>query len=96
MLLRVYDVSKETMLSGDLSGMIKLTVLTTVVQMSGLLFIKLLPRTKDDLVKLNTSSSSGSSLGGFIFLSVTFLSIAYAMVVGLLNIIRPGWMGESR
>ena len=96
MLLRVYDVSKATMLSGDLSGMIKLTILTTVIQMSGLLFIKLLPRTKDDLVKLNASDSSGSALGGFVFLAVTFLSIGYAIIVGLLNIIDPGWMGESR
>lgn len=96
MLLRIYDVSKETMLSGDLSGMIKLTILTTVIQVSGLLFIKLLPRTKDDLTKLHGDSFSGSRIGGFIFLSVTFLSIGYSAIVGLLNIINPGWMGESR
>merc|ERR1712071_458552 len=32
MLLGIWDVSKETMLSGDLSGMTKLTIFTTVIQ----------------------------------------------------------------
>ena len=36
-----------------------------------------------------------SKVGGSIFLAVTFGSIAYAIFVGLLNIIAPGWMGES-
>ena len=49
LLLGIWDVSKETMLSGDLSGMTKLTIFTTILQTSGLLFVKLLPNTKDDL-----------------------------------------------
>lgn len=96
MLLGIWDVSKATMISGDLSGMMKLTIFTTIVQMSGLLFVKLLPRTKEDLVSLHGSSYSGNKIGGFLFLAVTFLSITYAIVVGLLNIFHPGWMGESR
>jgi len=96
MLLSIWDVSKETMVSGDLSGITKLTILTTVLQLSGLLFVKLLPHTKKDLEKLHGETYSGSKIGGFLFLGVTFLSIIYAVMIGLLNIIRPGWMGESR
>ena len=94
-LLGIWDVSKETMVSGDLSGLIKLTILTTGLQTAGLLFVKLLPNTKEDLATLHTGKYSGSRAGGFIFLSVTMLSVLYAIVVSLLNIIRPGWAGES-
>ena len=94
-MLGIWDVSKETMLSGDLSGMTKLTILTTVFQISGVLFVKLLPNTKEDLTKLHADSYSGSRIGGFIFLTITCLSILYAIVVGVLNIVAPGWAGES-
>lgn len=96
MLLRIWDVSKEAMERGEIGGMIKLTTLTTLVQMSGLLFVGLLPRTKEDLNTLHGDRYSGSKLGGFIFLFVTFASVFYAVVVGFLNIVNPGWMGESR
>lgn len=95
MLLGIWDVSKETMVSGDVSGMIKLTLLTTGLQTAGLLFVRLLPNTKADLAKLHGDYYSGSRIGGFIFLSVTILSVLYAIFVSLLNIIAPGWAGES-
>ena len=94
-LLGIWDVSKETMMSGDLSGLTKLTMLTTALQTSGLLFVKLLPRSKDDLTELHSNKHSGSRLGGTIFLSVTIISVLYTIMVGLLNIVAPGWMGES-
>lgn len=93
-LLRIWDVSKSAMLSGDLSGMVKLTVLTTILQVSGICFVGLLPKTKDDLAKLGNESSK-SKFGGAIFLLVTFLSILYAVIVGVLNIAFPGWDGGS-
>jgi len=94
LMLGIWDVSKEALVSGDLSGMMKLTILTTCIQTCGVLFTGLLPRSKDDLTALS-SDYSASKVGGFIFLSVTFLSIAYAVVVGILNILVPGWAGES-
>jgi len=94
--LKIWDVSKETMMGGDLSGLVKLTILTTVLQTSGILFVKLLPNTKEDLVKLHKDKYSGSKIGGFLFLTITFLSIANALVVSFLNIVFPGWAGESR
>ncbi|KAL7522689.1 hypothetical protein ACHAWX_007376 [Stephanocyclus meneghinianus] len=95
LLLGVWDVSKEAMERGELSGMVNLTALTTLIQVSGVLFVGLLPRTKEDLLGLHADSLSGSKIGGFIFLFVTFSSVVYSLVVGVLNIIKPGWAGES-
>lgn len=93
-LLGIWDVSKATLEQGNLTGIVNLTILTTVLQVSGILFVKLLPHTKDDLAKLHHESST-SAVGGIIFLTITFLSIAYALIVGVLNIVAPGWSGES-
>ena len=95
LLLGVWDVSKEAMEQGQLSGMVNLTWLTTAIQVSGVLFVGLLPRTKEDLANLHADPMSGSKIGGFIFLFVTFSSVLYSLVVGVLNIIKPGWAGES-
>jgi hypothetical protein len=100
LLLGIWNVSKQTLISGDLSGMMKLTILTTVIQTSGVFFCGLLPANKDELMNLNGNVDGGdkrsrSRIGGFIFLSITFLSISYAIFVGVLNIIAPGWAGES-
>jgi hypothetical protein len=94
-LLRIWDVSKSALENGYLQGMINLTLLTTCLQVSGILFVKLLPKTKDDLAKLHEMTAS-SPIGGFIFLTITFVSILYAVVVGVLNVVNPGWAGESR
>ncbi len=93
--LGIWDVSKETMLSGDLTGMTKLTIFTTFLQTSGLFFVKMLPNTKNELTKLHGDFYSGSRIGGSIFLTITISSVVWAIVVNLLNIIAPGWMGES-
>ena len=95
LLLGVWDVSKEAMEAGHLSGMINLTWLTTAIQVSGVLFVGLLPRTKEDLANLHADSMSGSRVGGFIFLFITFSSVLYSLVIGVLNIVKPGWAGES-
>ncbi len=96
LLLGIWDVSKDAMERGDLTGMVNLTALTTVIQVSGILFVGLLPRTKEDLSNLHSDPMSGSKIGGFIFLFVTFASVLYSIAVGLLNIVAPGWSGESR
>ena len=96
LLLGIWDVSKDAMERGDLTGMINLTALTTLIQVSGVLFVGLLPRTKEDLSNLHSDPMSGSKIGGFIFLFVTFASVLYSLVVGVLNIVAPGWSGESR
>jgi hypothetical protein len=94
MLLGIWDVSKEALSNGMLQGLVSLTLLTTFCQMSGVLLVGFLPKTKEDLAKLSDESST-SPVGGAIFLTVIFLSITYALVVGVFNIVAPGWMGES-
>jgi MFS family permease len=91
----IWDVSKDTMVNGDLSGMFKLPLFTMALQTSGLLFVRMLPMTKDDLNDLHSSTYSGSRRGGAIFLAITILYVVYAVLVGLLNIVFPGWAGES-
>jgi hypothetical protein len=94
-LLGIWDVSKQAFIDGEFQGMINLTVLTTVMQVSGILFVGLLPKTKEDLFELKNKGFGSSRIGGIIFLGITISSILYAIVVGLMNIIAPGWMGES-
>lgn len=92
-LLKIWDVSKTAFQAGEFSGMINLTYLTTISQVAALAFVGLLPHYKDDLVELGNSARS--TIGGTIFLGVTFSSIAYALTIGVLNIVAPGWNGES-
>ena len=94
-MLSFWDVSKKALAKHELSGMIKLTYFTTALQVSGVFLVGLLPETKEHLFDLKNKANGTSSIGGFIFLSVTFCSIAYAITVGVLNIVAPGWMGES-
>ena len=93
-MLGIWDVSKNALEAGDLSGMFKLTMFTTALQVAAILFVKLLPATREDLVRLNYGSSS--KIGGGIFLTITGLSLVYSIVAGVLNVVSPGWMGESR
>lgn len=93
-LLGIWDVSKAAFQSGNLTGMRNLTWLTTAIQVSAIAFVGWLPHSKDDLLKLGERGRSVQ--GGAIFLLITFGSICYAIFVGLMNIIDPGWMGESR
>jgi hypothetical protein len=95
MLLGIWDVSKQALENRELQGLVNLTYLTTAFQVSGVLFVFLLPEYKEDLERLKTAKAGTSKIGGVIFLSITLSSIAYAISVGVLNIIAPGWMGES-
>jgi hypothetical protein len=94
LLLGIWNVTKEALASHDLTGLANLTYLTTFLQMSAILFVGWLPNTKEDLALLNHSTRR-SSIGGAIFLTITFGSVLYALIVGVLNIVAPGWLGES-
>ena len=94
-LLGIWDVSKEALTEHELQGMVNLTILTTVLQLSGILLVRMLPRTKDELFELRNTDYGSSRVGGLIFLVITFASILYSMIVGILNVVAPGWSGES-
>jgi len=95
MLLGVWDVSKQALEDRDLSGMLKLSILTTLIQTSAILFVGLLPKDRHDLELLKTKERSTSKLGGAVFLGIIFASTLDACVVGLLNILNPGWVHGS-
>jgi len=98
-LLGIWDVSKEAMEAGELDGLFNLTILTTLLQVSPILFLGWLPHGRDDLHALSDpsvyGSSSSSKLGGVIFLLVIFAGLFYTFAVALLNVVFPGWAGES-
>ena len=138
-LLRIWDVSRAAFEKGQLNGLRNLTILTTIIQMTPLLFIWMVPHSIDDLSKMKsnradaygkaplTSSSSSltttmasngnmgrddssssssdvvvshndlnsSNVGGTIFLSIVTLSIICAIYIDIMNVVHPGWMGES-
>lgn len=90
-MLGLWDVSPDALARDDMRGMINLTVLTTVVQTSAVLLVGLLPRGVDDLRKL--SFTAKSQAGAAAFLVVIGLSVLYAIVSNVLNILLPGWAG---
>jgi len=95
-LLGIWDVSTPALESGNVSGMFKLSILTTILQMTPLLILSWLPQSSKELDDLNHRPYSGSVLGGTVFLSVAGFSMLYIFVVAALNILCPGWAGESR
>jgi len=92
LLVFIWDVDEETLESGDVSGMWKLSLLTTCLQLSGLLFVGLLPRSKEGLTELDKGYPP-SRVGGIIFLAVVFISVAWSLVTAVLNIVDPDWVG---
>ena len=93
-LLGLWDVSKEALERRELQGLINLTLLTSFLKFSGIFFLPLLPHGKEGLAELNKDSHS-SKVGGAIFLTITFSCLLYSLMVGFLNVVKPGWAGES-
>mmetsp|Transcript_17472 Transcript_17472/g.26625 ORF Transcript_17472/g.26625 Transcript_17472/m.26625 type:complete len:145 (-) Transcript_17472:44-478(-) len=94
--LGIWDVSKETLKAGDLSGLTKLTFLTTAIQVTPLLLVRLVPHSVSDLEQLKTGDlPSSSTLGGSVYLACVFLSTIFALFIAIMNVSSPGWMGES-
>eukprot|EP00522_Entomoneis_paludosa_P018274 CAMPEP_0172451296 /NCGR_PEP_ID=MMETSP1065-20121228/9391_1 /TAXON_ID=265537 /ORGANISM="Amphiprora paludosa, Strain CCMP125" /LENGTH=524 /DNA_ID=CAMNT_0013203239 /DNA_START=14 /DNA_END=1585 /DNA_ORIENTATION=- len=94
-LLRIWDVSKETLAGGDLSGMTNLTLLTTALQMTPILFVSMIPHRADDLIRMNQNARDGgherSLAGGITYVTVVSLSVTYAIYISIMNIFDPGW-----
>jgi BT1 family len=95
-MLGIWDVSKEALERGDLNGFFNLTVLTSLLQLSPILFLSWLPHSSQDLHELAPGPYSSSTLGGVAILAIIVSSLLYILVVGILNIVAPGWSGESR
>jgi hypothetical protein len=81
------------------SEFIKLTLMTTMaLQVTPLLFVGFMPHLVEDLDRLKSgdgSSPSSSIVCGTVCLSLLLFSVLVAVFIGIMNVIRPGWMGES-
>lgn len=95
MLLSIWDVSKESLEENKLEGLFKLTILTTVIQVAPVFLIGWLPDGTKELHALSQQPLSGSAMAGGLLLAVLFGSMLYILSVELLNIVAPGWAGES-
>jgi hypothetical protein len=94
-LLGIWDVSKATMEAGNLQGLFRLSVLTTLIKSLPIFMVPWLPHGRQDLRDLGASEHS-SVVGGGIFLAVILLTLIYTMVTAVLNVLVPGWMdGET-
>lgn len=94
-LLGIWDVNRTSLEEGDLSGLLKLTILTTCIQTSAIFFVGLLPKDRRELELLKTKDRSTSRVGGAIFLGIIFASTLDSVIVGVLNIMRPSWAVDS-
>jgi hypothetical protein len=92
MLLSIWDVSADALKAGYLDGLFNLSLLTAVIQTSPIFLLFMLPQTRDQLMNL---ASKPSAVGGTIFLCILFGSMSYIIIVGILNIVEPGWAGAS-
>lgn len=79
-LTNLVDVSNETLASGDFTGVLKLTILTSVLQLSPLLLIDMLPDTREEH-QAAVDASRHSRWGGF-FLAA-FVILALVVTVGV-------------
>lgn len=95
LLLPIWDVSIEALQAGQLDGLFNLTILTTMIQMSPIVLISWLPHRQSDLLALSEAPHATSTLGGGVVITILFGSMLYTFTVTILNIVDPGWAGES-
>lgn len=83
----IWDVSNETLAAGDFSGVLKLTILTSLLQLSPIMFIGILPDTREEHAQA-VQQGHTSFWGGFILTVVIFASLFFTV---LLNVAMLYW-----
>ena len=79
LLTGIWDVSNSAITNGDYSGMWKLTVLTSVIEIVPLVILPLLPADREEQTKLQASNER-SALGGGLFIGVLVVSLIATVV----------------
>lgn len=82
----IWDVSNDTLRSGNVEGLWRLNLLTSLCSLLPLSLIFLLPRDAKEQDEL-TKSAVRSVAGGVIFLSVLFLSLGWTLSRAIMDII---------
>ncbi|CAM9292061.1 unnamed protein product [Choristocarpus tenellus] len=81
-----WNVSNSVLIAGDISGMWRLTLLTSLIQVVPLGLIKLLPSSMQQQ-KAWQESSDSNKWGGSIFLAVTMGSILFTLGQGIWELV---------
>jgi len=77
-LVTFFNTDNATLQAGDYSGVAKLTVITSFLQLSPILLVFLLPNSKEEQIALRDSGEK-SWLGGFILAMTVFLSLVFTV-----------------
>ena len=85
-LSRIWDVSNSAMRQHDVSGLWKLTVLTSCLSVTPLLFLQLLPTDSTAQEQL-AKSKVRSKVGGTVFLVVLLSSLLWTILSSIMSLI---------
>lgn len=78
----VWDVSNDTLEAGDFSGVLKLTILTSVLQILPIMFIRILPDTREEHA-LAVQEGKTSFWGGLTLAIVIAASLLFTVLLNL-------------
>ena len=92
-LLGIWDTSVEALEAHQLDGLFNLSILTTALQVTPVLFLCWMPHDRETLYALSRKAGSGHAAGGALFLTILGASMSWTMAVAVLNIMSPGWAG---
>lgn len=81
----IWDVSNAAMIENDISGLWRLTLLTSCMSLLPLSLLDLLPRTSAEQEDLGKSSER-SVTGGICFLVVLFVSVTYSFYAAFVQV----------
>ena len=81
----IWDVSNDALTAGDDAGMWKLTLLTSLLQPIGLVFIWCIPASIEEQKVLQKTQDT-NWWGGFFFLGVLGVSLAFAVTLTIVMI----------
>lgn len=89
-LVHIWDVSKERFEESppNVDGFWKLSLLTTGMQVLGLVFVPLLPHTADELADMLVGRKNRNSVGGAVFVIVLGCSILFAIGSAIFSILH--------
>jgi len=84
----IWDVSNEALAKGEMSGLWRLTTLTSLLSILPLLLVGLLPKNAETQANL-ANTQKRSRLGGQIFLTILVSSLCWVFLSSLYSILAP-------
>lgn len=99
-LLSIFDVSKSTLIEGNVQGIINLTILTACIKFLSVVFIPLFPRNLEELKQWKQMDETTQRKGltfllASVFLLVIILSIVMSVATSYFNVFHPGYLGDT-